>query len=361
MPIPTASMGFVGSVRFNGGNIGQEIVVRALSCNISAKQNIEYPDVVDGRIDNTLYQLGPRTVDGDCEFPLVHEGINLGSSKICNPEATCANNLANRLWGIAAARDQVGRLTSQFNVDVRYTDNTAFRYPNCIINTMKIGVNQSEPVRVSFGVIGGASVTDSVREPLTSERDPTFLSPARIITWNDFRINVFIDEAGLTIPGSYIRRFEVTLNNNAERFYTLNGKLIPQDITAQKRNISGSMALMGFSAKQFHDFIYNNQQRFTSQSKIAFGYTLGSSVVPYWATALWGVIFQIEEVAISNGIVETMIPFRALGDCENAYEAISMGACNQSVDVSPGAVGSAAFGGETAPTYFTPFSGFTPA
>lgn len=352
MPIPTAQMGFVGSVRFSGGSIGQEIFVRAKSCDIRAKQEIMYPDVVDGRIDNTLYQLGPRTVDGNCEFPLVHEGIQNGTQKDCNePTATCQTNLANRLWNIAAKRDQVGRLVNQFNVDVRYTDNTAYRYPNCIINTMKVNVTQGAEVNMSFGVIGGANVTDNVRESLTSQNDPSFLSPARIVTWNDFRINVFVREESIVVPGSYIRSFEVTLNNNADRFYTLNGKLVPQDITARKRAIEGSLALMGFANKQFHEFIYNNQSRFTSQTKIQFGYTLGSSTVPYWATALWGVIFQIEEVAISNDIIETRVPFRALGDCENDYEAIELGGCNTSVDSS-----SNTFGGPTAPGYFTPLT-----
>lgn len=351
MPIPTAQMGFVGSVRFSGGSIGQEIFVRAKSCDIRAKQDISYPDVVDGRIDNTLYQIGPRMVDGNCEFPLVHEGINNGTGKDCGEAtATCDTNLANRLWNIAAKRDQVGRLVNQFNVDVRYTDNTAYRYPNCIINTMRINVTQGAEVNIGFGVIGGANVTDNVREPLTSERSPTFLSPARIVTWNDFRINVFVREESIVVPGSYIRSFEVTLNNNADRFYTLNGKLVPQDITARKRVIEGSMALMGFANKQFHEFIYNNQTRFTSQTKIQFGYTLGSSTVPYWATALWGVIFQIEEVAISNDIIETRVPFRALGDCENDYEAIELGTCNVSVDSST------TFGGPTAPGYFRPLT-----
>ena len=192
MPIPTAQMGFVGSVRFSGGSIGQEIFVRAKSCDIRAKQEITYPDVVDGRIDRTLYQVGPRMVDGSCDFPLVHEGIQNGTGKDCGePTATCQTNLANRLWRIASQRDSVGRLINQFNVDVRYTDNTAFRYPNCIINTMRINVTQADVVNINFGVIGGANVTDNVRESLTTERDPTFLSPARIVTWNDFRINIF--------------------------------------------------------------------------------------------------------------------------------------------------------------------------
>lgn len=357
MPIPTASMGFVGSVRFNGGSIGQEIVVRALSCDIRAKQEITSPDVVDGRIDPTLYQIGPRMVDGNCEFPLVHEGVSLSSNKPCNDSTSCDSNLANRLWTIASARDQVGRLINQFNVDVRYTDNTAYRYPNCIINTMSLNVTQADIVKMSFGVIGGANATDTVREPLVSERDPTFLAPARVVTWNDFRINLFIDEETMIIPGSYLRSFQVTLDNHADRFYTLNGRLTPQDITAKKRSIEGAISLMGFSAKQFHDFIYNNQSRFTSQSKIAFGYTLGSAIVPYWATALWGVVFQIEEVAISNDIIETKVPFRALGDCENNYEAVSLGACNQPIDISPT---SETFGGPTSPSYFSPLSGFTP-
>lgn len=352
MPIPYAQMGFVGSVRFSGGSIGQEIFVRAKSCDIRAKQEISYPDVVDGRIDRTLYQVGPRMVDGSAEFPLVHEGIVNGTTKDCNePAATCQTNLANRLWNIAAKRDTVGRLVNQFNVDVRYTDNTAFRYPNCIINTMRIGVNQGAEVNINFNVIGGANVTDNVREPLTTEREPTFLSPARIVTWNDFRINIFCREEGIVVPGSFIRTFEVTLNNNADRFYTLNGKLVPQDITARKRTIEGSVAFMGFANKQFHDFVYNNQNRFTSQSKIQFGYTLGSSTIPYWATALWGVIFQIEEVAISNDIIETKMPFSALGDCENDYEAIELGICNVSVDAVGGSGG---FGGPTAPGYFRP-------
>jgi len=352
MAIPYAQMGFVGSVRFSGGSIGQEIFVRAKSCDIRAKQEISYPDVVDGRIDRTLYQIGPRTVDGNCDFPLVHEGIVNGTQKNCGEgTATCETNLANRLWNIAAKRDQVGRLVNQFNIDVRYTDNTAYRYPNCIINTMKINVTQSAEVNMSFGVIGGSNSTDNVREIISEDRAPVFMSPARIVTWNDFRINVFVREESITLPGAYIRSFDVTLNNNADRFYTLNGKLAPQDITAKKRAIEGSLSLMGFANKQFYDFIYNNQNRFTSQTKIQFGYTLGSGSVPYWATALWGVIFQIEEVAISNELIETRVPFVALGDCENDYEAIELGTCNVSVDNS-----NATFGGPTAPGYFTPLS-----
>jgi hypothetical protein len=345
-------MGFVGSVRFNGGSIGSEIAVRAKSCNINAKQEMNPYEVVDGKIDNTLYQIGPRMVEGDCSFPLVHEGINNGTTKNCGEaDATCTTNLVNRLWNIAAKRDQVGRLVYQFNVDVRYTDNTAYRYPNCLINSLRMTVTNQDVVNMNISVLGGANSTDDVRQPLSSERDSIFLAPARVVTWNDFRINVFVREEGIVLPGSFIRSFEVNLNNQAERFYTLNGRLSPQDITAKKRKIDGSLALMGFANKQFYDFIYNNQNRFTSRTKIQFGYTLGSSTLPYWATALWGVLFRIEEVEITNDLVETKVPYIALGDCENDYEAVELGTCNTSVDN-----GSNTFGGPTAPGYFRPLT-----
>ncbi len=357
MPVPNAQMGFVGSVRFSGGNIGQEILVRAKSCNIRARQDIKYADdIVDSRIDTTLYSLGPKIVEGNCSFPLVHEGIVNGTTKDCGEAAaSCSTNLAGRLWRVASERDQIGRLKNQFNIDVRYTDNTAYRYPNCLINKMGISIVNEQELDINFDVIGGSNSTGEVREALTSERDPVFLSPARIVTWNDFILNIFVREEGLFIPGSYIREFNVEVDNDVARFFTLNGRLSPQDITARKRKVTGSIKLMGFSAKQFHEFIYNNQTRYTSQTKIKFGYTLGGSSVPYWATSLWGVLFQIEEVAISNSLIETTIPFRALGDCENDYEAIELGGCNQSISSVGGALG-----GPTSPSYFKPLTSFTP-
>jgi hypothetical protein len=178
------------------------------------------------------------------------------------------------------------------------------------------------------------------------------LSPARVVTFNDFRIGVFCrDQGGITFNGQYIRSFDVTLNNNVDRFYTLNGKLAPQDVTARKRTVEGSIKLMGFTVKTFHEFIYKNQDRNSSSCSIQFGYTFGSGNNTYFGTALHGCIFKIEEVSVTNEIVETNVPFIAFGDCQNAYEAIEKGACN--IDVLNDA-GIGGLGGSTADAYFTP-------
>jgi len=321
MPNPQAKIGYVGSVTLLG-TTGGNIRVRATSADVKASQDITYPDVVDGKIDRTLYQLGPRIVEGNISFPLVHEGGTVASGRTC--DQLTDKTLGATFWEIATKRDAFGRLINQFDTQVRYTDDTAFMYPACIVNSMTISVTQSDVVNVSLDIIGGANSEDDVRQP-SPNIEPDFLSPARVVTWNDFLVRVYGDDGELEqIRGDWLRSFEVTINNNAERFFTLNNRLAPQDITAKKREISGSMTLMG-RHPGLSELAYNNQDRFTSTARIAFGYSLGGAGAVAFTTALHGVIFNIEEIAISNELIETTVTFTALGDCDNGFEATEIG------------------------------------
>ena len=69
---PPAYMGYVGFVNIGG------YIVRATSADISLKQDITKPDVVDGRIDRTVYRLGPQEVGGTVAFPAIY-GSDVGS------------------------------------------------------------------------------------------------------------------------------------------------------------------------------------------------------------------------------------------------------------------------------------------
>lgn len=342
MPAFTAKLGYVGSVAF-GFTTGL-VTVRATSANIRASQEITYPDVVDGRIDRTLYQLGPRVVGGNVTFPLVHEGV-ANSGRSCGT----AVNLGSLFWSAAAKRDNYGRLVEFFPAHVRYTDNTAFTYPNCIINTMQISVTQSDVVTFSCELIGGASADDNVRIPKEVSDDLDYLAPARVVTWNDFVLRIWGDtSSGLVVNGEQIRSFNVSLNNNAERYYTLNNKLAPQDVAARKREISGQVVIMGRN-EQLSDLAYTNQNRFTSTAGIAFGYTLGAGGNPYFATGLHGVIFEIEEIEITNDLVETTVAYTALADCDANYEGTQLGTANATNPLSKPQAGN--YGGGTAPGF----------
>jgi len=340
-------MGFVGSVTFGNliVNTGQtsfngDVTVRATSADIKASQEISFPDVVDGRLDRTIYQLGPRIVEGNVAFPLVHEGSTVLSGKDCGTTV----NHGQLFWALATQRDQFGRLINDsMEVRIRYTDDTAFIYPAGLINNLTLSVVQEGTVDMSIDVLAGANSSDNVRIPWTGGGDLDFLAPARIVTWNDFAIRIYGDEQ-TDISGEWIRSFEASVNNNAERFYTLNNRLAPQDIAAKKRTIEGKVVMMGRN-KNLSELAYNNQQRFTSNSKIAFGYKLGAAGTPVFATVVNGVIFKIEEIAITNELVETTIPWYALADCECGYEATEIGKSGVDLPTTSPACGT--FGGQT--------------
>lgn len=318
---PYGHMGYVGSVQMrNLPGVSNPIVVRVTSADIKATQDITHPEVIDGRIDTTLYQVGPLIVGGNLAFPLVHEGAALGAG-YC---AATSDSLAKKMWQIAAERDELGRLNNVFDCDVRYADNTAFTYPGCYINQMTFTITQSAEVNVTAEVFGGASSTGAGRTNYQGLSNPTFLSPARVVTWNDAQIELY-DDNGLTVlKGNELREFSCMINNGLERIYTMNGRLAPQDIVAKKREISGSLKIMGRNAT-LGNISFTNSSRFTSKAAIAFGYQLGDTATPYWATALYGVIFKIEEMALTTGLFETTVAYRAMGDCNKEYLATALG------------------------------------
>lgn len=341
---PYGHMGYVGSVQLrNLPGVTQPIVVRVTSCDIKASQEITYPEVVDGRIDTTLYQLAPIIVGGNMAFPLVHEGSALGSG-YCS---ATSDSLAKKMWEIAVSRDELGRLENVFDCDIRYADNTAFTYPGCFVNQMTFTITQSESVNVSAEVFGGASATGDARSAYQGMSSPTFLSGARAVTWNDAQIELYDDNGQFLLKGNELREFTATVNNNMERIYTMNGTLAPQDIVAKKRELSGSIKIMGRNSN-LGDLAFTNSSRFTSRAAIAFGYQLGDNATPYWATALYGVIFRIEEMAVTTGLFETTVNYRATGSCEHGYLATALGAATA---LSYPAANSTTYGNSGASTF----------
>jgi hypothetical protein len=323
------------------------IVVRVTACDIKASQDITHPEVIDGRIDTTIYQVNPVIVGGNMSFPLVHEGAALGDG-YC---AATSDSLAKKMWEIAAKRDDIGRLENVFDADVRYTDNTAFTYPGCQVNTMTFTISQSEAVTVSAEVFGGVNTSSDPRIAYAGLSNPTFLAPARVVTWNDAQVELYDDAGQVVLRGNELREFTASINNGLERYYTLNGVLGPQDIAPKKREMSGTLKLMGRNDR-LGTIAYNNSRNFTSRSAIAFGYTLGSTgggATPYWATAFYGVIFKIEEMAMTTGLFETTTNWRAMGSCEHGYLGTQLGASTALAYPTTGVTNQ--YGASTAPAF----------
>jgi hypothetical protein len=330
--MPTAAnyarMGFVGFVKFIPTGAGSPITVRVQSADVKLSQEISYPDLVDGKVDQTTYQLGPQQVGGSLAFPLVHDlgtGSETGSAD-CGDNSSV--NLAQTLWAYGVQRDGYGRMANQFDCVIRYADNVAYRYGGCLINTMQFTINQSEPVNVSCEVIGGGNAGAALRTEYTKELDnaTNFLAPVRIITWNDAQVQAWSNENDTTgiFQNGQVQEFNCSINNNIDRIYSLNGKLAPVDIAAKKREVSGTIKTMG-AVYKLSELAQSNQGRFTSNSSIAFGYSLGNANSLYWATGLYGVIFEIEEISLSTGLFQTTTKWRALGDCDNKHQSTKLG------------------------------------
>ena len=124
---PPAYMGYVGFVDIDGN------VVRATSADIKLTQDITKPDVVDGRIDRTIYGLGPQEVGGSIAFPAIYDNAG-GATVVAN------------LWTKACQRRGDGTLNN-FPVTVKYAEggtynSSVFTYDNCVVNTMGFSVTQ---------------------------------------------------------------------------------------------------------------------------------------------------------------------------------------------------------------------------
>ncbi len=304
---PPAYMGFVGYAQFNFP--GQNVVVRATSADIRLSQDITKPDVIDGRFDKSVYQLGPKIVEGAIEYPAIMEKVSGGN---LDPAA--------KLYVACVARETSGvrfgqlRNANIFDLSVRYTTQFAtFKYRNCLVNTWRYSVAQSDVVKINCGLMGltreSASATDV---PFMTPTVAGFPEQARIVTWNDAVVNVVGGGGAPSISGDYIRSFEVTVDNHADRYYTLNGQLFPQDIAVKKRDIDGRLVLLG-RHEQLAEHAANNQDRCYEDSEIQFGYQLTRHECnATFLVTLPQIVFRIEELALTNEVFETTIQWHCL-------------------------------------------------
>jgi len=327
-----ATMGWIGFVKFG------TTIVRATSCDIKTSQEISYPEVVDGRADQTIYQMGPKVTGGSCAFPLIHDTAT-GSCNNPSTATLASNSVAANLWALVTARDINGRLTA-FNTTVRYANNLAYLYPNCYLNSLGFTIAQSAEIQCTGEVFGngastasgGGAVTgtmgDRTDDPSVIDNTLNYLAPARVATWNDVNI-ALVGMNGSNLLGQEMREFTVTVMNNLERFYTLNGSLSPFDVAPKKREISGTLKIIG-NNQVLSQWTDGNDTRFTSKNQIAFGFKVGSGSTCYWATGLNGIILEIEEVAISTGLFETSTKWRATSECDTVggYDATFLGTSN---------------------------------
>jgi hypothetical protein len=324
-----AQLGYVGFVSLDGSR------VRATSCDIRATQAIDSPNLVDGKFDKTTYQVQAKEVGGSISFPAVHED---------------GDSVTRTLWNGVIERNTSGRLANRIdNIKVKYATGVSYEYSSNIVDTFEYSVTQSDMVNINIGIIGidrdnGATGDATESQAFYEQRN------SRVVTWNDAVVKFLVGSGA--VGGDEIRSFSINVNNNSQRYYTLNGKLVAQDVAATKRDITGSITVMGRNellAARAGFKGQDNQTRCTETSEVIWGYCVGSkSNLSAGSTAaptcagdigvgcagnfivrMGGTVFQIEEIAITNELLETTVNYRVLPGSPIVASGISEGYTNQ--------------------------------
>jgi len=351
-----ANMGWVGFLKLRIPSLNANNILRVTTADINLSQEITMPDVIDGRIDKTVYQLGPKIVEGTVSMPVIAD-VDPDPFNGCpvvtdlNDPDSIAGTLLNNVWCWATARGPQGRLLyNDASLEIRYANHAAFTFDTAVVNTLSMTVAQSDAVNFDINIFGRGRAASP--DPHGAGQSPTpvierFLSPARILTWNDVTIN---GVGGCSNPedlffSNQVREFNMEINNNADRFYTLCGSLFPVDVNVGKREISGSLTLLGMQHR-LRQLAESNQSRFTEKNEIRIAFYVGDdryngvNFTPRdWTSAsgdsvpsdaifgkrLAGVVFQIEEMSMTNDLFETTVNWLALANDQEGFEAIAPG------------------------------------
>jgi len=312
------SMGYVGWISFlcPTAGLGTPTRVRATSCDIKLTQNITKPDLIDGLADKTGWQLGPQEVGGSVSFPAMHED---GSSVI------------EGLWRGAIEREatggagNLGNMVNIFDIDVKYAngENAMIKYPQCLVDQFQWTATQGDVLNITANVFGIYRQIGTVSDPYSY-----YQRNSRVVTWNDVTCNIYVqptdsEDTNLTdLPlldvlceSKYIRSFSMTVMNSCQRYYSFNNGLTPAFIAPTKRDIDGTMTVIGRQTGITNDADSNSD--FCSRNNTAFfGYKLNTGGNGICAASMYvripGIVFQIEEMALRNDLFESTITWHAL-------------------------------------------------
>lgn len=361
-----ANMGYVGFVQIESALLAQKLGTSALgqtlrvsNFNVQLKQDIDKPPVIDGRIDRTVYRLGPKMIDGAMSMPVVVDTFERDtcptqSSLISSGENSAAGKVMLLMWCWSTSRSPEGRMAyDDVMLNVRYANHAAFTYDRCMVNSMSLRVAQGDMLTMETNIIGRA------RNPMNA--DPTvaasasglpqltdFLAPARVLTWNDVTVTGITGCSGMN-PGTplfysnTIRNWDLTIANNLDRFYTLNGSLYPTDVNAAVRDVTGSLEFMGLPETLRQHTSGNSattglQSHFTEKNELRFAFYVGDETYagggnfnqrdwtgtnpvgnPLFSRKLIAVVYEIETMELSPDLYTTKCNYHGMANDDDGY------------------------------------------
>lgn len=270
-----ATMGFIGAIK-----IGNLSTVRATRGSLTAKQAISHPDVIDGGVDWTLYQLAGIEIDGDVEIPVVGGGFPAQLLALLNRNVTGD-----------------GQMTNPTDIQIGYGKQLVRIFKDCYINTIEMRATAGERLDATANFWG--TRFDTSGGSLGNSGDGV----KRVLSWADISIS------GPSVVSCDIRAFSFTVNNNLSRNYTFCNKpgiegFFPNNISAGKRNVSGNIEFQGPAPTEDLAFANSNT---TSPN----GGTLTVATTDGLSVAFKNITYEFQNIEAQPGLITSTVNWYA--------------------------------------------------
>ena len=211
-------------------NIGAIGAVRFADASITARQEINAPDLIMGDWDHDAYVFGPIEVGGTISGPVT--------------ETFVAGGAGGGLWDWSCKRNGDCGTLNDDTVDLYYycdeggSGLNSRSFSGMFVNTLNFSVAAGDVAQFSIDVMG------KLAGPWSSATPPQNTTSEKLMTWD--MCNVTIAGGSEFTPPAKIAysNFDFTVSNNLQTVYSLGQpNLFPYEIVPGLRTITGSISV----------------------------------------------------------------------------------------------------------------------
>lgn len=294
------------------GYMGQA-TIGGFSCrfgdaNITAKQDVQIPDLVMGHWDRAAYNFGKVEINGSISGPATESFANV------------VGGVSNSIFAWAYDRDDCGALSSKtvglyYYCDAVNASNNYRTFSDVLANSCNFSCAAGDIAQFSVDVIGATAPVWSTNTSATANT-----TTEKLITW-DIVNPVITAGSGITIAtAALLSNFEFTINNNVTAVYAMNqtgtvipgGGFFPAALVPGLRSITGSISC--YDPQVFNGVAGYNTANDSgtgtwdaNASRATIAFTVGNVAVSF------RVQFHRIEPALGVGPIISTVGFTAVG------------------------------------------------
>ena len=238
--------------------------LRFQDASISAKQEVQAPDLVMGDWDHDSFWYGPITIDGSMSGPVDEEfASQILTWAIHRGECGILDQQPLDLWYYCGAND----------------DSTLYshvQFPKILANSISVNATAGDVANYSIDFIGSGdgdnvpTYDDVAVTPLTETR--------KLVTWEKLGVTLVGNDGVVFAPTPLISAFEFTVANNVTAVYSMGQtNLWPAALIPGIRTITGSITV--YNMPQDANSVPESWDDYTSAGTGTVTFTIGAMTV----------------------------------------------------------------------------------